>query len=37
MKNGGTVPSKTRFGFWLPGGDQMSLANFSHYLDLNIP
>jgi serine/threonine protein kinase len=28
--------SAGRFGFYLPGGDQMSLASFSHYLDLNI-
>jgi hypothetical protein len=25
-----------RFGFYLPGGDQMSLANFNHYADLNL-
>ena len=25
-----------RFGFYLPGGDQLALANFGHYLDLNI-
>jgi hypothetical protein len=25
-----------RFGFYLPGGDQVSLANFGHYLDLNL-
>ena len=28
--------SAGRFGFYLPGGDQISLANFSHYLDLNL-
>ena len=28
--------SAGRFGFYLPGGDQMSLASFSHYLDLNV-
>jgi eukaryotic-like serine/threonine-protein kinase len=32
----GTNLSSGRFGFYLPGGDQMSLASFSHYLDLNI-
>jgi hypothetical protein len=32
----GTNLSAGRFGFYLPGGDQMSLANFSHYLDLNL-
>jgi len=32
----GTNLSAGRFGFYLPGGDQMSLASFSHYLDLNI-
>jgi eukaryotic-like serine/threonine-protein kinase len=25
-----------KFGFYLPGGDQVSLANFSFYLDLNL-
>lgn len=25
-----------RFGFYLPGGDQVSLSNFAHYLDLNL-
>ncbi len=25
-----------RFGFYLPGGDQISLSNFAHYLDLNL-
>ena len=25
-----------KFGFYLPGGDQVSLANFGHYLDLNL-
>jgi hypothetical protein len=28
--------SSGRFGFYLPGGDQLSLANFSHYPDLNL-
>ena len=32
----GTNLSSGRFGFYLPGGDQVSLANFSHYLDLNL-
>ncbi len=32
----GSNLSGGRFGFYLPGGDQMSLANFSHYPDLNI-
>ena len=32
----GTNLSSGRFGFYLPGGDQMSLASFSHYLDLNL-
>jgi len=32
----GTNLSAGRFGFYLPGGDQMSLANFNHYPDLNI-
>jgi serine/threonine-protein kinase len=31
----GTNLSLGRFGFDLPGGDQISLANFNHYLDLN--
>ena len=32
----GTNLASGRFGFYVPGGDQISLANFSHYLDLNI-
>src|SRR5271165_2019809 len=32
----GTNLSAGRFGFYLPGGDQMSLANFNHYADLNL-
>ena len=28
--------SSGRFGFYLPGGDQVWLANFGHYLDLNL-
>ena len=31
----GTNLSSGKFGFYLPGGDQVSLANFGHYLDLN--
>lgn len=33
----GTNLSSGRFGFYLPGGDQMSLASFSHYLDFEHP
>ncbi len=25
-----------KFGFYLPGGDQMALSNFAHYVDLNV-
>jgi hypothetical protein len=32
----GTNLSSDRRGFYLPGGDQVSLANFSHYIDLNL-
>ncbi len=32
----GTNLSAGRFGFYLPSGDQMSLANFNHYADLNL-
>ncbi len=32
----GTNLSSGRFGFYLPGGDQISLANFAHYLDLDL-
>ena len=32
----GTNLSSGRFGFYVPGGDQVSLASFSHYLDLNV-
>jgi hypothetical protein len=32
----GTNLSSGKFGFYLPGGDQISLANFSHYVDLNL-
>jgi len=32
----GTNLASGRFGFYIPGGDQVSLANFNHYADLNI-
>ena len=32
----GTNLAQGKFGFYLPGGDQISLANFAHYLDLNL-
>jgi eukaryotic-like serine/threonine-protein kinase len=32
----GTNLSSGRFGFYLPGSDQVSLASFGHYLDLNL-
>ncbi len=32
----GTNLSAGKFGFYLPGGDQVSIANFSHYADLNL-
>ena len=32
----GTNLAQGRFGFYLPGGDQVSLSNFAHYLDLNL-
>jgi hypothetical protein len=32
----GTNLSSGRFGFYVPGGDQVSLASFSHYLDLTL-
>ena len=32
----GTNLASGRFGFYIPGGDQVSLASFGHYLDLNI-
>ncbi|HEY3974631.1 MAG TPA: protein kinase [Candidatus Sulfotelmatobacter sp.] len=31
----GTNLSSGRFGFYVPGSDQISIASFSHYLDLN--
>jgi serine/threonine protein kinase len=32
----GTNLASGKFGFYLPGGDQVSLASFGHYLDLNV-
>ncbi len=32
----GTNLSSGKFGFYLPGGDQISLASFGYYLDLNV-
>jgi hypothetical protein len=32
----GTNLASGRFGFYLPGGDQVSLASFAHYADLNL-
>ena len=32
----GTNLALGKFGFYLPGGDQISLSNFAHYLDLNL-
>lgn len=32
----GTDLSQGRFGFYLPGGDQISLSSFGHYLDINL-
>ncbi|HEY4904509.1 MAG TPA: protein kinase [Candidatus Sulfotelmatobacter sp.] len=32
----GTNLSSGKFGFYLPGGDQVSLSSFSHYVDLNL-
>jgi serine/threonine protein kinase len=32
----GTNLSLGKFGFYLPGGDQVSLSSFSHYVDLNV-
>ena len=32
----GVSLSAGRFGFYLPGGDQVSLASFNHYQDLNL-
>jgi len=32
----GTDLSAGKFGFYIPGGDQVSLASFGHYQDLNL-
>src|SRR3984957_8437148 len=32
----GTNLSSGKFGFYLPGGDQVSLSSFSHYADLSL-
>ncbi len=32
----GTNPGAGKFGFYIPGNDQISLSNFSHYGDLNL-
>jgi hypothetical protein len=32
----GTNLSLGRFGFYIPGNDQVALANFGHYVDLNV-
>jgi serine/threonine-protein kinase len=32
----GSNLTQGRFGFYIPGGDQVVLSGFSHYLDLNI-
>ncbi|HEY1660144.1 MAG TPA: protein kinase [Candidatus Sulfotelmatobacter sp.] len=32
----GSYLNQGRFGFYIPGGDQVALANFSHYSDLNL-
>lgn len=32
----GTNLAQGKFGFYLPGGDQISLSTFAHYLDLNL-
>jgi hypothetical protein len=29
-------PGSGKFGFYIPGGDQVGLPNFGHYLDLNL-
>ncbi len=31
----GTNLSQGRFGFYIPGGDQVALSNFGHYVDLS--
>ena len=32
----GSNQASGKFGFFLPGGDQVSLASFAHYSDLNL-
>jgi PEGA domain len=32
----GAYLNQGRFGFYIPGGDQVALASFSHYSDLNL-
>ena len=32
----GTDLSAGKFGFYIPGGDQVTLASFGHYVDLNL-
>ena len=32
----GTNPSIGKFGFYLPGSDQLTVSSFAHYADLNI-
>jgi hypothetical protein len=32
----GSNLSLGRFGFYIPGNDQVALANFGHYVDLNL-
>jgi Flp pilus assembly protein TadD len=32
----GTNPSMGKFGFYIPGNDEVALSSFSHYADLNI-
>jgi hypothetical protein len=32
----GTNLAQGKFGFYIPGGDQVSLSNVAHYLDLNL-
>jgi hypothetical protein len=33
----GTNLSLGKFGFYIPGNDQVALSSFAHYADLNIP
>ena len=32
----GANPGSGKFGFYIPGGDQVGLSNFGHYVDLNL-